>query len=59
MFDSYMQPSALNETITEIAGVDGFRIAPRFNPGSNLPTDFAVIIVRFCLGKILFIYIGH
>lgn len=46
MFDSYMDVSLMNETITGIAGTSGFRISPRFNPGALLPSDFAVIVTE-------------
>jgi membrane-bound transcription factor site-1 protease len=38
-----MGASEMNATIAQIAGSDGFRIVPRFNPGALLPSDFAVI----------------
>lgn len=49
MFDSYMDHNKMNSTVADIAGIDGYRIVPRFNPGSSLPSDFAVIVVRFAL----------
>lgn len=49
MFDSYMDRHEMNATVIEIAGNGGYRIAPRFNPGASLPSDFAVIVVRFML----------
>jgi hypothetical protein len=49
MFGTYMGTAEMNATIVDIAGTGGYRIAPRFNPGSSLPSDFAVIVVRKCL----------
>lgn len=40
----------MNATVVAIAGAGGYSIAPRFNPGSALPSDFAVIVVRKRLG---------
>lgn len=47
MLDTYMDPSLLNATLSAIVTDGGFTVEPRFNPGSELPTDFAVIVVRF------------
>lgn len=46
MFDSYMDLHKMNSTVVGIAGNGGYRIVPRFNPGSSLPSDFVVIAVR-------------
>jgi hypothetical protein len=48
-FHSYIPQDLHMSTLAETLGVDGWKLVPRNNPASSLPSDFAVIRVRSLL----------